>query len=202
MLAVTLFTWLQGADFYRDLHRRAVESLPEGEGRQWIDIGCGPGLVARLAAARGYAVTGVDTSGGMVKAARRLAKWHRSAAQFQQGDLGGLPAQGADVVSAASLLAVLDDRREGLLALWAGVRPGGHLLVIEPTPDMTPENAAELIRSGRLPGKRLRGLTLWAASRQGRAVDAQLFQALDAADAQYHDLLGGLVSARIFRKPI
>ena len=201
MIATTLFTWLQGADFYRDLHRQAVDSLPAGEGRQWIDIGCGPGLVTRLAVTRGYAATGIDTSAGMVKAARRLAKWHRSAATFQQGDLGSLPEQGADVVSAASLLAVLDDKREGLRALWAGVRPGGHLLVIEPTPEMTPENAARLIRSG-LPGKRLRGLKMWAASRQGRAVDAQLFQQLEAADVQYHDLLGGVVGAWIFRKPV
>jgi ubiquinone/menaquinone biosynthesis C-methylase UbiE len=201
MIAVTLFTWLQGADFYHDLHQRAVETLPEGEGKQWIDIGCGPGLVARLAAARGYATTGIDTSGGMVKAARRLAKWHRSPAQFQQGDLGNLPEQGADVVSAASLLAVLDDKPEGLLSLWRGVRAGGHLLVIEPTPEMTPENAAKLIHSG-LPGKRLRGLKLWAASRSGRAVESQLFQTLDAADAQYHDLLGGVVGAWVFRKPV
>ena len=73
MLAATLFTWLQGADFYRDLHRQAVDSLPEGNGKRWIDIGCGPGLVTRLAVARGYAATGIDTSAGMVKAARRLA---------------------------------------------------------------------------------------------------------------------------------
>lgn len=201
MIATTLFTWLQGADFYRDLHRQAVDSLPEGEAKHWMDIGCGPGLVTRLAAARGYAATGIDTSADMVKAARRLAKWHRSAATFQQGDLGSLPGQGADVVSAASLLAVLDDKREGLLALWAGVRPGGHLLVIEPTPEMTPANAAKLIRSG-LPGKRLRGLKLWAASRHGRAVDAQLFQTLEVNNFQYRDLLGGLVGAWIFCKPV
>lgn len=201
MLAVTLFTWLQGADFYRELHRQAVDCLPEGEGKQWMDVGCGPGLVTRLAAARGYAATGVDTDAGMVKAARRLAKWHRSAATFQQGDLQSSPAQGVDVVSAASLLAVLDDKQQGLLTLWNGVRPGGHLLIIEPTQKMSPENAAELIRAG-LPGKRLRGLKLWAANRHNRAIDPQLFQQLDVAEMQHLELLGGLVGACIFRKPM
>lgn len=201
MLAVTLFTWLQGADFYRDLHQGAVETLPEGEGRQWIDVGCGPGLVTRLAATRGYAATGIDTDGSMVKAARRLAKWHRSAATFQQGDLQSLPTQGADVVSAASLLAVLDDKHQGLLALWECVRPGGYLLLIEPTQKMTPENAARLIRLG-LPGKRLRGLTLWAASRNNRALDPQIFQQLNATEMRSLELLEGLVSAWIFHKPV
>lgn len=200
MLAATLFTWLQGAEFYRNLHQVAVDSLSEGDAKQWLDIGCGPGLVARLAAAKGYAVTGIDANANMLKAARWLAWWHKSSATFQQGDLDSLSGQRAEVVSAASLLAVLDDRRQGLLALWDSVLPGGHLLVIEPTQEMTPENAAKLIRSG-LPGKRLRGLTLWAASRNGRAVDPQLFKQLQVADMRYLELLDGLVGAWIFRKP-
>ena len=60
MIAPALFTWLQGADFYRELHREAVEALPRGSGETWLDVGTGPGLVARLAAANGYRATGID----------------------------------------------------------------------------------------------------------------------------------------------
>lgn len=200
MFGAMLFSWLQGADFYRDLHRQAVESLPQGEGRLWIDMGCGPGLVARLAAARGYAATGIDTEAQMVQAARLLGRWHRSAARFRQGDLASLPAQAAEVVSAASLLAVLDDKEGGLQQLWRGVRPGGHLLLIEPTANMTPQNATALIRTG-LPGRRRRGLSLWARARNQRALDPALFTPLRAAETRSMPLLGGLVGAWILRKP-
>jgi ubiquinone/menaquinone biosynthesis C-methylase UbiE len=110
-----LFSWLQGADFYRDLHRQAVACLPHGAGSQWIDMGCGPGLVARLAAARGYAATGVDSSAGMVRAARLLARWQGSAARFQCGDLAALPLQAAEI-RRSSLL-------DGLVGAWILCKP-------------------------------------------------------------------------------
>lgn len=141
MLGSVLFTWLQGAPFYQDLHQRAVEGLPPGTGKIWLDVGCGPGLVTRLAASHGYSAKGIDADPRMIKAAIRLAKHHHSSAEFEVGSIMALPYQYADVVSAASLLAALDDKPSGLNALWRCVRPGGHLLIIEPTVRMNPENA-------------------------------------------------------------
>ncbi len=199
MLGSVLFTWLQGAPFYRDLHRRAVDSLPVGAGEIWIDVGCGPGLMTRMAAERNYRAKGFDLNPSMVKAARRLARVHRSAAEFDVGDIAGLQDQTADVVSAASLLAVLDDKRSALNHLWRCVRPCGHLLIIEPTSKMSSQNAIEAMGSD-LPRKRLLGLRLWAAARQGRAVDPKMFDALDG-ERRYVDLLKGLVGAWIIQKP-
>ena len=68
-IAAKLFDWLQGADFYHAAHRAAVEHLPPGDGKLWVDVGCGPGLVARLAAARGYRAIGVDRDRHMIAAA-------------------------------------------------------------------------------------------------------------------------------------
>ncbi len=200
MIGATLFTWLQGADFYRNLHQQAVDLLPPGEGKTWLDVGCGPGLVSRQAAAKGYDVTGVDTDVSMLRAARRLACWQGSSATFQQGDLSSLVAAQADVVSAASLLAVLDEPAEGTAILWRGVRPGGYLLLIEPTAAMSVANARQLMRTGKLPGKRLSGLKLWAGAREGRAVAADVFTPADAEQMQHIELLGGMVAAWAFHK--
>ncbi len=198
MLGSMLFTWLQGAHFYRDLHHRAVENLPISPGKIWIDVGCGPGLVTRFAAERGYSAKGVDADPSMIKAAKRLAKIHRSAAEFEVGNIAGLPDQYADVVSAASLLAVLDDKPSGLKSLWRCVRPGGYLLIIEPTDQMNPENVKKLVGAD-LPPKRINGLRIWASARQNRTVDPKIYDAIDG-ERQYVDLLHGLVGAWIFRK--
>lgn len=199
MIAPLLFTWLQGADFYRALHREAVETLPAGNGETWLDIGSGPGLVTRFAAERGYHAIGIDTDPQMVTAAKRIAQREHSAAEFQTGDFSTLPAESAHVVSAASLLAVLPDREAGLRSLWRLLRPGGTLLIVEPTRQMTSENAARAIQNG-LPSKRIMGLRMWANARQGNIVDPTLYEILGAKNIHFIPLLQGLVGASVIQK--
>ncbi len=199
MIASTLFTWLQGSDFYHDLHQQAVETLPSGNGKIWMDVGCGPGLVARLAANRGYRAIGIDADPQMIRAAKRLAKHQGSSASFKIGEVAGLSVEAAEVVSAASLLAVLEDKVGGLNALWKCVRQGGTLLVIEPTGQMTVENANRVIENG-LPRKRIEGLRLWAAARQGRTVDPGMYDTLKAESVRFVPLLHGLVGAWMIQK--
>ncbi len=100
MIGPALFGWLHGADFYRATHAEAVALLPTGQGRTWLDVGCGPGLVARLAAARGYTARGVDAAPGMIRKARRIARAHGPAIEYTIATLDSLPAASADVVSA------------------------------------------------------------------------------------------------------
>ncbi|NHZ85938.1 MAG: methyltransferase domain-containing protein [Planctomycetia bacterium] len=199
MIGAVLFTWLQGAAFYSELHKQAVDTLPSGEGKTWIDLGCGPGLVSRLAAEKLYDVIGIDTDASMIQAARRLKKLHGSKANFEVNDLTYLSDKKADVISAASLLAVLDDKEDALNRMWESVLPKGHLLIIEPTELMKQENAKELIKTG-LPKKRLRGLKMWATARENRTVDTAIFDTIKAKDKKTLELLGGLVKARIFKK--
>ena len=199
MIGAKLFTWMQGARFYQELHREAVESVPTGEGKQWLDVGCGPGLVSRLAAARGYQVTGIDMDPHMIKAANRLSRDQKSSVTFEVGSVFALTPNMADVVSAASLLAVLDDKPKGLQALWDCVRPGGHLLIIEPTDKMNPANAKRVISAGP-PSKRIRGLALWAAARNNRAANPEILEAVQSESLTYVELLEGLVGAWVLAK--
>jgi len=200
MIGAVLFTWLQGAEFYSDLHKQAVDALPLGDGKTWIDLGCGPGLVSRLAANKLYNVTGIDTDASMIKAARRLNKWHRTKASYEVGDLTYLTKKKANVISAASLLAVLDDKEDALNIMWESVLPEGYLLIIEPTELMNQKNAKNLIKTG-LPKKRIRGLKMWAMARENRAIDPTIFDRLQTNNKTTLELLGGLVKARIFQKP-
>jgi ubiquinone/menaquinone biosynthesis C-methylase UbiE len=199
MIASALFTWVQGADFYHDLHKQAVDLVPPGDGKIWMDIGSGPGLVSRLAMNRGYRVTGIDSDAQMIQSAKRIAKRQHLAIEFKTGDVFNLSAESADVVSAASLLAVLGDKAKGLEALWKCVRPGGSLLIIEPTDRMTSTNANQLIKNG-LSGKRINGLRLWATARQGNSVDPAIYDALGAEAVNYTPLLDGLVGAWVISK--
>lgn len=196
---VKLFTWLQGAEFYKNLHHEAVAKLPAGEGKKWIDVGCGPGLLTRLAATKGYDAVGIDRDPSMTREAEKIAWNKNSSARFEVGDVFNLPPQSADVVSASSLLATLNDKISGFRALFGAVKPGGTLLVIEPTERMTPHAVDTLIRDG-LQGKRISGLRLWARARQGRAVDPEILNVSGAGEVIFTPLLLGLVGAWLIRK--
>ena len=199
MISTILFTWLQGADFYHDLHQQAVSLLPPGNGKTWLDAGSGPGLVSRLAAHRGYQVTGIDTDASSIQAARLIAANQALSIDFKTGDVFNLPPESADVVSAASLLAVLPDREKGLASLWSAVRSAGSLLVIEPTDQMTGENASRAVQHG-LPQKRIAGLQMWANARQGNIVDPAIYESLGAQSIRFLPLLQGLAGAWVIQK--
>lgn len=173
--------------------------MPIGNGEIWLDIGCGPGLVTRLAAERNYHANGIDTDPQMVAAAKRIARSKHSAAEFQIGDFANLPADSAQVVSAASLLAVLPDRKAGLHSLWRLLRPSGTLLIVEPTHRMTSQNAIRAIQNG-LPKKRIEGLHMWANARQGNIVDPSIYETLGADSIHFQPLLQGLVGAWVIQK--
>lgn len=201
-IATRLFTSVQGAGFYHDHLRDAVALLPAGEGRTLIDIGCGPGLLTRLAAAHGYRATGIDADASMIAAATRIARREHSTATFARADARTAPTQfaPADVVAAASLLAVVTDRRATLDALWRCVAPGGLLLIVEATERMTVREARRLLANG-LPGRRRHLLTLWASGREGHTVDPRIYDDLpDIAERQITPLLHGLVDANLTRK--
>lgn len=195
-----LFSWVQDAAFYRQLHQEAVSLLPRGSGQSWLDAGCGPGLVTRLAAAHGYRAVGVDIDPHMIGIARRIGQRQASSGslRFEIADLEHLPERSAEVVSAASLLAVMDDRPAALDALLRCTRPGGTLLIIEPTTKMTRDSARQLNRSGR-PGTPSLALRLWAYAREGRAVDPEIFYAT-GHPVEKTLLLDGLVAAWRIRK--
>lgn len=194
-----LFTWLQGSDFYTNLHLEAIAGLPSGGGRKWVDVGCGPGLLTRLAGAKGYDALGIDMDPFMIRTAMKIARVENSSAVFEVGDVFQIPPQSADVLSASSLLATLDDKVGGFQALLAAVKPGGSLLIVEPTDRMTLQAVGGLIENG-IGGRRINGLRLWARARQGNAIDPEIFAVTEAKEVAFTPLLGGLVGAWLFER--
>ena len=199
MLNAWLFSWLQEADFYIAMHAEAMKEIPVGEERTWVDIGCGPGLLTRLAAAKGYNATGIDRDPAMIRQARHLAGHDTKIPTFMSGEISSVPAGEADVVSASSLLAVLDDRTGGLDQLLALVKPGGMLILIEATEKMNLQTAWSLVNEGHM-GRRGEALLLWALARQGNTVPAELFTSRKQVALTFRPLLHELAGVWILRK--
>lgn len=105
----------------------AVDALGIQAGEHVLDVACGTGNGAAVAAAAGARVTGLDASPRLLEAARERVP----EGEFVHGDAAELPFQDGAFDAAVSIFgAVLADRSEQAVCEMARVvRPGGRLAI-------------------------------------------------------------------------
>jgi ubiquinone/menaquinone biosynthesis C-methylase UbiE len=94
-------------------------------GERLLDVGCGTGIVARNAAARGASATGVEPNEGMLAVARQAAPdipWHVAWA-----DSLPPPDSSFDVVGCQQALQFVPDKPAALLETYRVLVPGGRI---------------------------------------------------------------------------
>ena len=109
--------------------RYMVDRLPR-DGGHVLDVATGTGLVAETLLARGFRVTGLDQSPGMLAAARaRFA----GRVELVEGSADALPFPDAsfDHLTFTYLLRYVDDPGATLAELARVVRPGGTIAMVE-----------------------------------------------------------------------
>jgi SAM-dependent methyltransferase len=116
-------------------HVVALAAIMPGE--RVLDVACGTGNAALLAAAAGAAVTGLDASDRLIEVARARAATVTTGARFLVGDAQDLPfADGAfDAVLSVFGVIFAPDARRALAEIVRVLRPGGRALVSVWLPD-------------------------------------------------------------------
>jgi SAM-dependent methyltransferase len=127
-------TWMDGNyDYFsRFMESSAVEFLDRlniQPGTRLLDVACGSGQLALIAARRGARVTGVDIATNAIAAARGRAASERLDAQFDEGDAEDLPYPDASFDVVATMYgAMFAPRPERVAAeLLRVCRPGGTI---------------------------------------------------------------------------
>src|SRR5262245_65864974 len=73
-----------------DLHDRVVDRLAPSDGVTWLDLACGTGAMAELAAKRGADVTGIDLAPALIETAKERAQGQRLDIDYRVGDCENL----------------------------------------------------------------------------------------------------------------
>jgi len=127
-------TWMAGDydRFSRFMESSAVEFLDRvgvPPGASLLDVACGSGQLALVAARRGARVTGVDIADNSIRAARERALAEALPAEFDEGDAEALPYADATFDVVASLFGAMFAPRPDLVAqeLLRVCRPGGTI---------------------------------------------------------------------------
>lgn len=134
--------WMAGDydRFSRYLERGArefYERLPVAPGSRLLDVGCGSGQLALMAAKDGLDVTGVDIAGNWVERARARAQAEGLRARFEEADAEALPLEDASFDVVVSLIGAMFAPRPGVVAkeLLRVCVPGGTIAMANWTPE-------------------------------------------------------------------
>jgi 2-polyprenyl-3-methyl-5-hydroxy-6-metoxy-1,4-benzoquinol methylase len=110
-----------------------LDLMGDLKGVRVLDVGCGDGLLACRAAARGAFVTGVDADAAMLEAARARAEEEVVHVTFLETRAESLPfASGAfDLACAVTVLCFIEDVDGALAEMARVLRPGGAVVIGE-----------------------------------------------------------------------
>lgn len=116
---------------FAPVHRRVVETLAPRAGERLLDLACGTGGVALVAAEAGADVTGLDISADQLAKARAAAAGTGLSIRFDEGDCERLPYGDAsfDLVASAFGVIFAPSHERAAAEVTRVCRPGGRLAV-------------------------------------------------------------------------
>jgi ubiquinone/menaquinone biosynthesis C-methylase UbiE len=145
-----------------------------------LDVGCGPGSLARHVTRDGHTVVGIDTDPLMIDRAQYLAT-ELNHVTFELGDVRNLRFESAsfDAALATNVIFLLREPLIGLKEMARVVRAGGVVAMLNPSTHMTLAAAETLADEQHLEGFARVSLVNWArAASVNRRISAEEAQAL------------------------
>ena len=183
-----------------DLRREFAQFLDCPVGARVLDVGCGPGHLARLLARKGCQVTGVDRGRRILRIARKLARREGLAVEFLRAPAEQLPfADSTFDVTFATTVVYFVARPEKVVREMARVtRPEGTLAALDPHASISVGSVRAYSCEMRFSAKDTRKLVAWArAAELNRRFQEQELRDLLAragwGDVHLERRMGGLV---------
>ncbi|WP_054970798.1 class I SAM-dependent methyltransferase [Alicyclobacillus ferrooxydans] len=208
--AVDFFDRVGQTDWQQSLQRTLVHWIGIHPRHDVLDVGCGAGHFVILLAQRAGFVTGVDVSEEMVnRASRNVSDYGVDNAAIVPGRIQQLPfpADRFDIVTCLHLLFMYDDPSPLVGELLRVCKPGGQVVLLEPSSKLNPWSAQTYCAQNKLYDFERDSLLSFAtaAARYRRNNAAAMEQAVHSSGVVRVDTseaLDGLASLIRLEKPM
>ncbi len=195
-----------------ELRTEFADWLAPSAGTRVLDVGCGPGHLARYLARRGCRVTGVDRGRRLLRQARRWAARDAEAAahpiEFHRAPGERLPfsEDSFDLTAATTVIYFVAQPSAVLGEMVRVTRPGGTIAMLDPHSSMDRRSVREYCERRRLGPQDTRKLLTWAIASERclRFEEHEIRALLAGAGVESIELerrMGGLVWFARARKP-
>jgi ubiquinone/menaquinone biosynthesis C-methylase UbiE len=133
-IARGFYDWRKNKSFlYKYIEMPATLSLLEDiKGKKLLDLGCGPGVLAKLLQSEGASVSGIDISAKMIEMARANA--HGIDFKVGSGYRLPYPPESFDIVLAAYSMEYFEDLNKVLREIKRVLKKNGRFVFSIPTP--------------------------------------------------------------------
>lgn len=120
-----------------DVHQAVADSLEPHEGQRWLDVACGTGRVAEIAAVNGASVVGIDLAPALIEVAKRRAQERELEIEYRVGDAENLdvPDASFDAVSSSFGVMFAPSHEAAAGELVRVTKPGGRIALACWTPE-------------------------------------------------------------------
>ncbi|WP_320669875.1 class I SAM-dependent methyltransferase [Patulibacter defluvii] len=127
---------------------RAVAEAAIGAGERVLDVACGTGNAALLAAARGGVATGVDSAPRLLEVAAERAREAGVAAEWRAGEAAALPVPDGGFDAVLSVFGVIfaQPPEPAVAELVRATAPGGRIVLTTWTAEGTVAAAGQVVR--------------------------------------------------------
>jgi ubiquinone/menaquinone biosynthesis C-methylase UbiE len=195
-----------------ELRAEFAEWLSPAAGARVLDVGCGPGHLARLFARRGCRVTGVDRGRRLLRLARRwpsqASEGATSSIEFHRAPAERLPFpdNSFDLATASTVVYFVAKPAAVMREMVRVTRPGGIVATLDPHASMDRRSIRDYCERSRLGLQDTRKLLTWAiASERCLRFEEHELRALLAdaglASIELERRMAGLVWFARGRKP-
>nr|WP_187254434.1 class I SAM-dependent methyltransferase [Alkalicoccus halolimnae] len=145
---IEFFDAMAQSDWFKGMQEELCGWIGHFDGEDLLDIGCGTGRLLLRKASRCRSASGIDLSIGMVETARSLAEEEGIKVEFLHGDAERLPFQkkSFDIALSTCVLFLMPEPKQMIKEMNRILKPGGKAALLNPSPALTLEKAAEAAR--------------------------------------------------------
>jgi ubiquinone/menaquinone biosynthesis C-methylase UbiE len=198
---VLFFDQMARTSWLSNIHEELVHASGDWTEKEILDVGCGTGRLLLKRAEEAQSLTGIDLSPQMVEASKENFNLHGYGhkSTFVMGDAYNLPFadRSFDKCFSTCVMFLLPEPEKGILEMLRVTKPGGMIAMLNPTANMSPENAAKYAEKHHLSGFEETALLKWSnvSTSRHRYEKAELTNLLETCSAKniiHKPLLDGL----------